>query len=393
VIVIIRFINVLVLKLILKILTNTKMKKIILIMLTLTFAYAGSGFATNPAYTLTTKNFVLINPNTAEFEIYLKHTNPGQSTPFNLLLGQYYMYFNTAYANGGTLTYSVAPGNPNQISDLPPTSQPRSPMVFNNILRIAPNSIVPVSNSPVISSSGDGTKILKLRLQTTASSFSGNLDLRWKNSGGASTNISAYANGVPVKVTDSTGHTINTSSGTPANIKLATEGLFNQNTNKLNMRDTVIAYLRNSSSPYAVVDVSKAVVDSLTLTGNFNFANAPSGTYYIVVKHRNSIETWSKTGGQPFTAGSTLNYDFTTAASQSYGSNLKLVGSKYCIYSGDVNQDGAVDLNDISMIDNDVYNLVMGYVLTDLTGDNFVDASDMSIADNNGFNFVGVMRP
>jgi Dockerin type I domain len=135
------------------------------------------------------------------------------------------------------------------------------------------------------------------------------------------------------------------------------------------------------------------VIDSVTLTGNFAFANANGGTYFIVIKHRNSLETWSKAGGEIFTTGNTLNYDFTSAASQSYGSNMRQIGSKFCIYSGDVNQDGIVDASDLSLVDNDVFYLASGYVNTDLTGDNFVDASDLSIVDNNAFNFVIKITP
>lgn len=66
---------------------------------------------------------------------------------------------------------------------------------------------------------------------------------------------------------------------------------------------------------------------------------------------------------------------------------------RHAFYSGDVNQDGTVDATDLSMIDNDAYNFVTGYVKTDLTGDNFVDATDAAIADNNAANFVSVVRP
>lgn len=369
------------------------MKKIIFIMLVLISGYSSTGFATNPAYTLTAKNFVTVNPNTVEFEIYLKHTNPGQSAPFNLLVSQYYLKFNTTYANGGTMSYSVAPGNPNEISDLPTESQPRNPMVFKNILRLAPNTFVPVSNSPVISSSGSGTKILKLRLHTTAASFSGNLDLRWKNSGSGCTNIYAYSNGSPVRITDSTGHAVNNASGTNANIKLALQGMYDQNLNTMNMSDTVIVELRNTNSPFSVIDASVAVVNQNTLTGNFSFPNVPSGTYYIVVKHRNALETWSKSGGEAIISGVTFNYDFTSSASQAFGSNQILVGTKHCIYSGDVNYDGSVDLTDNEIIDNSLINFTSGYVDSDLNGDNYVDVSDLVIADNNSYNFVSTVRP
>ena len=82
---------------------------------------------------------------------------------------------------------------------------------------------------------------------------------------------------------------------------------------------------------------------------------------------------------------SIYNYDFTTSYSQAYGSNQILKGSKYCIYSGDVNQDGAIDLTDMSVIDNDAAVYTPGYNVTDLNGDNIVDLSDMEIANNFDF--------
>ncbi|MBK8550557.1 MAG: hypothetical protein IPL53_05625 [Ignavibacteria bacterium] len=72
------------------------------------------------------------------------------------------------------------------------------------------------------------------------------------------------------------------------------------------------------------------------MTGSVTFANAQTGTYYIVVKSRNILETWSKSGGQLYTRGSAFSYNFTSAAAQAFGSNLILEGTKYCIYSGDL---------------------------------------------------------
>lgn len=368
------------------------MKKIVLTIITIIYSLASTAFADNPSYTLTAKNFILVNPNTLEFEIYLKHTNPEQSSPLKYSGGQYYMTFNENYSNGGMLTYTTAPGNANDISDLPAASQPRNPMVHTNILRMAPGASAGPSSMPLISTAGSGTKILKLRLHTTAASFAGNLNLAWRNSGAGSTKISGYVNGAPVNLTNPAGHLINSGS-IIANIKLAIEGLYNPGTNTLNSKEIVSAYLRNANSPYGIADSGSAQVDSITQTGNFNFVNAAPGVYYIVVKHRNSLETWSKSGGESFTNSSALNYDFTGSASQAYGNNLKQLGTKYCIFSGDVNQDGAVDLSDVSAIDNDIYNFTFGNTVTDLNGDDFVDVSDILICDNNSFGFVSLIRP
>ena len=159
--------------------------------------------------------------------------------------------------------------------------------------------------------------------------------------------------------------------------------------------DTVRVFLRNSASPFVIVDSAKAVV-SAAGTGTYTFLNAINGQpYYVELKHRNSIETWSYTAIS-FT-GDILNYNFTDFIIKAYGGNLKLIiGSspiKYGIFSGDVNQDGTIDASDVSEVDNDAYNSISGYVKTDVTGDDFVDAGDVSIVDNNAFNSVSTVTP
>jgi hypothetical protein len=158
------------------------------------------------------------------------------------------------------------------------------------------------------------------------------------------------------------------------------------------MQDTITVYLRNAVSPFAIVDIAKGNL-SPSGTVSLNFPNAVNGvSYYIVVKHRNSVETWSKAGGEMFSSGA-LSFDFTTAASQAYGSNMVLVGGEYSIYTGDVNDDDIVDAADVSAIDNDAFSFVTGYVVTDLNCDGTVDGTDATFGDNNAFNFVGIIRP
>ena len=47
-----------------------------------------------------------------------------------------------------------------------------------------------------------------------------------------------------------------------------------------------------------------------------------------------------------------FNYDFTFSADQAYGNNEVLKGSKFCMYSGDVTQNGFIDLTDVVLINN-----------------------------------------
>jgi len=176
------------------------------------------------------------------------------------------------------------------------------------------------------------------------------------------------------------------------NLGAIIEGFYETGASKLNIKDSLSVYIRSSFSPYSSIDLSKSTIDSITFTGLFNFYNIDSGTYYIAVTHRNSVETWSKLP-QSFTSGAKINYNFTTSVDKAFGDNLILKNGKYCIYSGDTNNDGIVDASDLSSIDNDAFNFITGYVVTDLSGDNFVDASDASIADNSAANFIVKVVP
>lgn len=180
---------------------------------------------------------------------------------------------------------------------------------------------------------------------------------------------------------------------TISNITVVPEGFLNPSNNFLNMKDRVWIYLREITPPYLYVDVADAQIDSLTLNASVTFEYAPSGTYYLTVLHRNSIETWSKAGGQVYTRGTVFNYNFTTSQVQAYGSNMVHKGTKWCIYNGDVNQDGIIDGSDLIIVDNAAFNYTSGYNAADVTGDNYVDASDISIVDNNANNNVGVIKP
>lgn len=171
------------------------------------------------------------------------------------------------------------------------------------------------------------------------------------------------------------------------------EGYFNVPLDVLNMRDTVKAYLRSTVAPYSLVDSASAVIDTVSAIGSYSFNNAPEGNYYIVVKHRNSIETWSKLGGVLLSEDVPNSYSFITSKSQAYGNNLQYVRELYCLYQGDVNQDGMIDATDESIIENASFNYAMGYVNSDLTGDGVVDALDLVIADNNSTHHITVQRP
>lgn len=180
---------------------------------------------------------------------------------------------------------------------------------------------------------------------------------------------------------------------TVLNVKAIPEGLYSLISNKLNRKDTLNVFLRNINSPYAKADSAKSLIDSNTFYSQAIFRTVNTGSYYLEIKTRNTIETWSKPGGISYYIDSVMNYDFTTSAVQAFGSNLTQKGTKYCIFSGDINQDGIIDLNDMSAADNDSYNFAMGFLITDINGDNFVDIADIAVIENNAYNVVTKITP
>ncbi|MBK8685603.1 MAG: hypothetical protein IPN26_11710 [Bacteroidetes bacterium] len=95
---------------------------------------------------------------------------------------------------------------------------------------------------------------------------------------------------------------------------------------------------------------------------------------YLVVKHRNSVETWS---ANPISVSNLMLYDFSSDVTQAFGNNhLQMEPSVFAIYSGDINQDGVIDGLDYNEWENDSNNFAGGYFRTDLNGDGMVDGLD-----------------
>ena len=157
-----------------------------------------------------------------------------------------------------------------------------------------------------------------------------------------------------------------------------------------NETDTILVELHDPNT-FELVDSKKSVL--LTDgTASVNFIQ-PEGIYYVAIKHRNSIQTWS-TNPVDCTV-STQIYDFSTAANMAMGDNQVLVEpGVFAFYTGDLNQDDFIDSNDFPDLDNDILNgVAFVYAATDLNGDGFVDSNDFPVLDNNIFNGVTAIHP
>ncbi|MBL7773229.1 MAG: M4 family metallopeptidase [Chitinophagaceae bacterium] len=161
--------------------------------------------------------------------------------------------------------------------------------------------------------------------------------------------------------------------------------------NPLSHADSLTVELHQATAPYATAYTFKGVQ---SVNGNMTctFPGAAIGTsYYLVLKHRNAIETWS---ASPVVAASSFSYDFSNNITKAYGSNqASLGGGVFGLFSGDLNQDMTIDVFDYLVLDPDVVAGSGGYLNTDVNGDGSVDVFDYLAIDPNIVNGVSAATP
>jgi hypothetical protein len=228
------------------------------------------------------------------------------------------------------------------------------------------------------------------------------------NVASGSTTMMPYTNLLPntcyqwyVKVSDGTNTTISPvqtfttgtwSSNVSLNIKAFIEGFYRGNNAMTpivgsGVTDTFTIEFRNALSPYSKVYSGKAAVNT---AGNWTYSFPPAvygNAYYICVKHRNSLDTWS---AAPVAINSaTVSYDFTTSANKAFGNNeSQLPDGKFAIINGDVDLSGRIDSTDNNTIELAAKIHITGYSLYDLNGDSQVEETDGCILENNLNKFI-----
>ena len=137
--------------------------------------------------------------------------------------------------------------------------------------------------------------------------------------------------------------------------------------------DSIIVELRNASTQ--VLAYSKTSTISTAGISNVTFAGeASGGTYYIVVKHRNSIATWS---ANPVLFSAATSYSFASSDAQAIGNNLANLGNGvYGIFSGDLNQDGSLSIKTQKVIKKvgkqDVHDILLETIEEDTIRDTII---------------------
>ena len=121
-----------------------------------------------------------------------------------------------------------------------------------------------------------------------------------------------------------------------------------------------------------------------------------TGYHFIVVKHRNSIETWSDSVDF---SPDTINYNFHTHISQfALDGGMYIDGSNLAyIWGGDVNQNGNLESEDATSIysaaisDDETVN--NGYIINDVDGNGNIDSQDYGLAYSNALIGANVINP
>jgi len=372
----------------------------------------------DPTYTASISNDVMISSNVYEFDLYLIRTG---SVALEMANFQAAITIDPAFRNGGTITPVFVSGSSELNAAQIPSSISFS--ATQNCIKIAPKlpprTLYPGSGTSSTAGtiiSTTGTKVCRVQL-TNSGSF-GNMPLSpvWSFViNPYRTLVSAFVGPATAKV--NTNITLAASHSKTLNLKLLTEGLYNSGSGKLNKTqdadidgntwdkftgltaDQVTIELAEATSPFNIIHTVSGINVNTDGSCRIPLPGTLSANYYVVVKHRNSVETWSKMGGESF-SGNITSYDLTSAAAQSFGDNLKAVsGGMFALYSGEVSsstsgvQDGYIDFFDL----NDIHNLNLGsaygYQSSDITGDGFVDFFDLNMVYNNNLNSIGMNTP
>ncbi len=175
------------------------------------------------------------------------------------------------------------------------------------------------------------------------------------------------------------------------------EGLFDMNTNAMfaamdgnigepkwgyDIADRVQIDLFEENAPYNSIGVSISGID-LSTSGIASFQISPTwtGNYYIRIRNRNHLETWSSIP-VPFNTNP-VEYDFSMSAFQAYGGNPQVQVSfnpdLFAFFLGDLDQGGWIDALDFNLFEPELTNGSTGFYDADFDGGGWVDALDFNM--------------
>ena len=185
------------------------------------------------------------------------------------------------------------------------------------------------------------------------------------------------------------------------NLTLFLEGLYNgvgmrqaQNATGpqwgLGIADKIIVELHSASSSHYSDILYTSPLTELSTSGQATIVIPTNliGSYYITIKHRNSIET--TTAAPVSFENCATSYNFSTSVSQAYGDNMKDIAGVSVLYCGDFTsadtpyplspiQDGVIDDSDYYDAYYSVLNGDSGYLPQDIDGNGWIRIEDVDM--------------
>jgi hypothetical protein len=324
----------------------------------------------------------------------------------NTLLGTGDAYSSAAFQNGDIITCEMI-SNANCITGNPAVSNAVT-MTVNSIPLIS--GFTPSSGAPgstvVISGSGFNgiTSITLNGIAVTSYTVDNSSQITITIPANAASGVLSVTTDCGTAISSGS-FSVNTSSAVALSVRLFIEGFYTggglmTGIISSSVTDTLIIELANSAAPHSIL-YSQTTTVSITGYATCTFPASVNGNaYYIVVRHRNALETWSAI---PLTfTGTQVSYDFTNALNKAYGNNqYDLLDGNFAFWSGDISdatlgvgfQDGVVESQDYSDLENAIVVTLLGYVVEDLTGDGVVESADYGLLESNIYFTVAAIRP
>ena len=162
--------------------------------------------AQNPTYLCELRNDIQVNANTYEFDLYLLRTG---STVFEYTSMQFGININSAVLNGGNLTVSLVGGTSELNSSQIPTAGKFSFNSLSNCIIMTGMAPPGAGSGTIISNSGIGTRVGRIRLTNSVNFASDTPNLTWSFSilNGYITKVNAYVGGIATDITVQASHT------------------------------------------------------------------------------------------------------------------------------------------------------------------------------------------
>lgn len=149
--------------------------------------------------------------------------------------------------------------------------------------------------------------------------------------------------------------------------------------NGMGISDTRKGKLEAATSAFLLSDGTVCDVNGFKY---LSFTGLNGGTYYVIIKHRNHLSILSSTS---ITLSTTIPigvmWDFAHEAGKAWGSGALKLDGRFLMYSGDINQNGEVDVSDMNAISKNAKQ--RGYIIWDIDLTREVDIQDRQMSIRN----------